>query len=273
MTSVERYSRIAELCIHNAQSLLSAVEYCAYSGIGAFRVNSRILPLKTHPELGYRTDRLPDAAHIRNLFELCGKRARDAAIRFSFHPDQFVLLSSHKRDVTRRSVLELEYQAEVSTWIGADAINIHGGGAYGNKASALHRLEQALTGLGSEVRERLTLENDDRTYTPADLLPFCEANAVPFVYDVHHHRCLKDGLSIESVTERALKTWNREPLFHVSSPKTGWDGPNPCPHHDYVDINDIPHCWKGLDITVDIEAKAKERAVKRLLKQIHETWR
>lgn len=35
------------------------------------------------------------------------------------------------------SARELEYQAEVAEWVGADVINIHGGGAYGNKQQAL----------------------------------------------------------------------------------------------------------------------------------------
>ena len=29
------------------------------------------------------------------------------------------------------------------------------------------------------VRSRLTVENDDRTYSPADLLPICKATGIP----------------------------------------------------------------------------------------------
>ena len=53
------------------------------------------------------------------------------------------------------------------------------------------------------MRSRLTLENDDKVYTPADLLPVCTEMKVPLVYDVHHHRCLPDGLSVEAATEKA----------------------------------------------------------------------
>jgi UV DNA damage endonuclease len=108
------------------------------------------------------------------------------------------------------------------------------------------------------------LENDDRVYTPSDLLPICAATGIPFVYDVHHHRCLADGRTVEAITEHALATWNREPLFHLSSPKDGWQSANPRPHHDFIDPADLPSCWLPLTITVEVEAKAKELALQRL---------
>lgn len=88
---------------------------------------------------------------------------------------------------------------------------------------------------------------------------------IPLVYDVHHHRCLPDGLSVAAATEQSLKTWDREPLFHISSPKDGWSGPNPRKHHDYIDIHDLPKEWLSMDITVEVEAKAKEPAIRKLI--------
>lgn len=264
----ERSRKLSELCLHNAEALLDAIHFCNCHGIGAFRVNSRILPLKTHPDFAYTLDQLPAGAAIHERFLECGQEAKRLQIRLSFHPDQFTLLSSPDPEITRKSIVELAYQAEVAEWIGADVINIHGGGAYGDKASALQRVGNAIDQLDSNIKERLTLENDDRVYTPADLLPLCRAHNIPFVYDVHHHRCLPDNLTIEEATEQALQTWNRQPLFHLSSPKEGWANPNPSHHHDYIDIADFPDCWRKLDITIDVEAKAKELAVARLRGQI-----
>lgn len=263
-----RLEILVDLIQNNAESLRQAIEYCAANGIGAFRINSQILPLRTHPEAGYTMEDLPGGAELIRRFKACGRLARRLNVRLSFHPDQFVLLHSPRADVVEASLRELDYQAEVAGWVGADVINIHGGGAYGDKKSALHRLTQAIRKLPRPVRKRLTLENDDRIYTPADLLPVCEATRTPFAYDVHHHRCLPDGLSIETVTRRALKTWNREPLFHLSSPLNGWKGPHPERHHDFINVDDFPACWRHLELTVDIEAKAKERAVTKLRKQM-----
>jgi UV DNA damage endonuclease len=155
----------------------------------------------------------------------------------------------------------LTYHAEFAALVGADVINIHGGGAYGDKASALDRVRRNIDRLNDTVRSRLTLENDDRVYTPEDLLPVCRDMEVPMVYDVHHHRCLIDGDSEESATQKALSTWNREPLFHISSPAVPWGTGNVKNHADYIDVRDIPPCWFDLEITVEVEAKAKELAV------------
>ncbi|MFH1062189.1 MAG: UV DNA damage repair endonuclease UvsE [Candidatus Omnitrophota bacterium] len=263
-----RQSKLSQLCLNNGQSLLAAIEYCHVNNIGSFRVNSRFLPLKTHPDYSYELNSLEQAKEIKRVFKLCKQRANEYGIRLTFHPDQFILLSSEDQAITSRSIEELAYQAEVSELIGADVINIHAGGAYGDKPSALKRVSKVLSKLDKTIRDKLTFENDDKVYTPADLLDFCKSNGVPFVYDLHHHRCLPDQLSIEEVTARALSTWNREPLFHISSPKCGWQGATQKPHHDYIDINDLPKCWLNLDITVEVEAKAKELAVNKLRNQL-----
>jgi UV DNA damage endonuclease len=261
-----RIRKLAGLCLGNADALREAILFCAGSGIGAFRVNSRILPLITHPDLGYRVPALPEGGEIIRRFQECGALAARHAIRLSFHPDQFTLLSSPDPEITRKSVAELAYQAEVAEWIGADVINIHGGGAYGDKETALKRVVRNIKALDTSIRKRLTLENDDRVYTPIDLLPLCLESGVPLVYDLHHHRCLPDCLSPGEVTQIAMDTWDREPLFHISSPKHGWLGAQPQRHHDFIDIDDFPDCWRSLktDITVDVEAKAKEIAVLKL---------
>ncbi|MCA9022891.1 MAG: UV DNA damage repair endonuclease UvsE, partial [Planctomycetaceae bacterium] len=118
---------------------------------------------------------------------------------------------------------------------------------------------------------RLTLENDDKIYTPTDLLPLCRKAGIPLVYDAHHHRCHSDGLGIDEVTKQAKKTWNREPLFHISSPLEGWQGPKPNRHHDFINRRDFPRCWEGLELTVEVEAKAKEQAVLKLMRSLQKS--
>jgi UV DNA damage endonuclease len=125
-------------------------------------------------------------------------------------------------------------------------------------------LRKNIERLPAAIQSRLTLENDDKVFTPSDLLPVCADTGVPLVYDVHHHRCLPDGLSVADATDRARQTWQVEPLFHVSSPLEGWDGPKPERHHDYVNASDLPKEWLGFPLTVEVEAKAKELAVLKL---------
>ncbi|MHC5538556.1 UV DNA damage repair endonuclease UvsE, partial [Singulisphaera rosea] len=235
-----------------------------------FRINSQILPLKSHPTLGYAVSDLPEGDEVERRFREAGEFARSSGIRTCFHPDQFVVLNSPRPEVVEASIRELEYQSEVAEWVNAEVVNIHGGGAYGDKPKALDDFRRNLSRLSDRARSRLTVENDDKTYTPADLLPLCKAEGLPFVYDVHHHRCLADGLSVEDATAQAVATWAREPLFHLSSPINGWDGPTTERHHDFIDVNDFPDCWLGRDLTVEVEAKAKEVAVLKLKAELRD---
>ncbi len=68
-------------------------------------------------------------------------------------------------------------------------------------------------------------------------------------------------LSIEAETHEALETWNREFLFHASSPLYRFSETMDRRHADTIDEMDFPKTWRALDITVDVEAKAKELAV------------
>ncbi|MCX8043327.1 MAG: UV DNA damage repair endonuclease UvsE, partial [Desulfobacterota bacterium] len=257
---LRRLRLLTEVCLHNARELYRALEYCAGHGIGCFRINSHILPLKTHPEVGYRIKDLPDHKVLIDTLQQCGHFCKTHKLRTTFHPDQFILLSSPSQEIIRRSVADLLSHAEIAALVGADVINIHGGGIYGDKKTTLKRLLREIKRLPMAVQSRLTLENDDRSYTPRDLLPLCKAAGVPLVYDVHHHRCLPDGMSVEAATKAAIATWNREPVFHISSPLHGWRSADPRLHHDYINPVDFPDCWKGLTVTIEVEAKAKEQA-------------
>lgn len=265
MNRTDALAKLAGLCLGNANALFAALQFCSDSGIGCFRVVSQILPLKTHPTCGYAIDELPGGAEIVRRFRACGEFARERGLRTCFHPDQFVVLNSPRAEVVEASIREIDYQAEVAEWIGADVVNVHGGGAYGDKAKAILEFARNLDRLSSRARSRLTVENDDSIFAPADLLPICKAAEIPLVYDVHHHRCHADDLDVAAASERAVATWNREPLFHISSPAEGWQGPKPERHHDFIDPGDFPKHWRGLDLTVEVEARAKEVAVLKLM--------
>ncbi len=267
----QQLQKLSGICMHNTSNLLLALETVQRLGIGAFRIMSPLFPRMTHPEVGYCLGDLSDGDAIRQLLKTIREFAEQNGIRLSFHPDQFVVLSSPHPRVVENSIRELEYQALLAEAVGADVINIHAGGVYGDKRQALKRFNEVFQDLSETVRSRLTLENDDTSYTVRDLLPFCERLAVPLVYDAHHHRCNRDGLTVEQATDQAAETWRivgREQYCHLSSPREGWQAGDPKPHADYIDSADFPECWLGRDMTVDIEAKAKELAVVRLMGEL-----
>ena len=264
LTKEKQLSYLSNIILHNTNALCKAVTFCNTNGIKAFRINSKFFPVKTHPDVGYELKQLPEhQAIIKNLEEVkafCTKNN----IRLSFHPDQFVLLPSPNKAITQNSIKELIYHAELAEIINADVINIHGGGVYNDKKESLNRLIKTIEALPNIIKKKLTIENDDKSYTPSDLLPICEKTNIPLVYDIHHHRYKPDKLSIEQATNKAIATWNREPLFHISSPIHGWNKKDSFKHHDYINLEDFPDIWLNKTITVDVEAKAKELAVIKL---------
>jgi UV DNA damage endonuclease len=261
-------AKLSTICLHNVDNLHQAVETAHRLGIGAFRIMSPLFPRMTHPDVGYGLDELPEGDSIAQRMVATRALALRYDLRLSFHPDQFVVLSSPHPAVVKTSLRELEYQGELAVALGADVINLHAGGVYGDKDLALQRFAAVLGDLSPAVRSRLSVENDDSSYTVRDLLPLCSRTSLPLVYDVHHHRCNPDGLTIAEATDLAAATWQtlgREPYCHLSSPRSGWQEGNPRPHADYIDLADLPECWQGRIMTVDIEAKAKELAVIKLM--------
>ncbi len=263
-----RHEYLGAIVLANAIALGHAIERCGTLGIGAFRITSQIIPLATHPVTGYDIEDLPNAVLIMGALRRARVLARANDIRLSFHPDQFVVLNSESSATVASSIRELEHQARIAELVGAEALTLHGGGGVGGETKALMRLQEGVESLSLKARELLALENDDRSFTPSALLPFCERNGIAFVYDVHHHRCKPDGMSILEVSSRAATTWKgREPWMHISSPRDGWSSSNPRSHAEYIDVSDVPEEWMGKRLTIDVEAKAKERAVLEIMRQ------
>lgn len=64
--------------------------------------------------------------------------------------------------------------------------NIHVGGTYGNKETAGKRFVEHFLRLEERIARRITLENDDKTFTAAETLELSEQVGAPMVLDLHH---------------------------------------------------------------------------------------
>ena len=256
------WNRISE----NADILFQSITRLADHQITSLRVTSGLLPLSTHLKWGYIPQEIPE--QIIDRFKQCGDLARERGVRLSFHPGQYNQLASPTTTSVRRNTLmDLDTHAILAEWLGIDVINIHGGGTYGVKDATKRDLISAIHDLPDAIRSRLTLENDEKSWDVRSLVDVSVETDVPIVFDVHHHRCYRDPLPISEATELAFTTWgDREPLFHISSPRDGWGSSNPCAHADYIDPDDFPIEWlyPSRPFTLDVEAKHKEFAVRRL---------
>jgi len=117
LPTAERLKYIDQIAVDNADALLKSVAWCAKKDIGAFRINSAILPLYTHPTAGYRLEALPRANEIAEVLRTAGRLAKTHAVRLSFHPDQFVVPGSPSEATARMGLEELESSSLHAGWI------------------------------------------------------------------------------------------------------------------------------------------------------------
>ena len=123
------------------------------------------------------------------------------------------------------------------------------------------------------IRYGIGLENDDKIYNILDVLSICKKIEVPFVFDYHHYKCNNNGENYLDYIDEIFKTWkDLIPKIHFSSPKNNTKKEYRS-HSDYIDYNEfikfleqVKKYNKNIDIM--LEAKAKDEAVFRLIRQL-----
>ena len=251
---------VSELSLQNVRDLIEVIKWNEKNGINLYRMSSDMFPWSSE----YNFDDLPDIGKIKNLLSGLGNLVRQYNHRLSFHPGPFNVLASPSESVVKKTISELNKHSEIMDMIGLPVspfskINIHVGGAYGNKQDAMKRWVDNFQLLGENTKKRLTVENDDKPnmFTVKDLLYIHEHTKIPIVFDYHHHNCHNDGMSTEDALKLAVATWPSDitPTVHISEPR---DKQNFRAHHDYVvgEVNTYGH-----DLDMMFESKAKELSV------------
>tara|TARA_R110002020_G_scaffold83243_6_gene206286 strand:- start:946 stop:1836 length:891 start_codon:yes stop_codon:yes gene_type:complete len=250
----------SELALQNVKDLSTIVSWNNRNGINFYRMSSDIFPWMSEYDF---TD-LPDYEKISNVLRGVGTLAEKYNQRLSFHPGPFNVLCSPREDVVVKTIKELNNHSKIMDMIGLsrtphNKINIHVGGVYGDKESALKRWCDNYNLLDEGTKSRLTIENDDKksAYTVKDLMYIHENTGIPIVFDYHHHSCHPDGMSHKEALTMAVSTWPKDirPAVHVSEPR---DDKNPRAHHDYI-YNKVDNF--GFEVDMMFEAKAKEKSI------------
>ncbi len=230
-------------------------------GILYFRITSDLVPFASHPVMDY-----PWQKAFRGEFEGLGDIILSSGMRVTMHPDQFILLNSPDQRITRDSLRELVYHAQVLDLMGTGTdckIQIHLGGVYGDRERSMERFLERYRVLPSEVKRRLVVENDERSYGLAECLEVSGRCGVPVVFDALHHRGRNRGEELREALEAAASTWRKgdgPPMVDYSSQKAG---ARPGAHADTLDRADFRRflrAARGLDFDLMLEVKDKERS-------------
>jgi UV DNA damage endonuclease len=204
--AIRKLERIAAENLHNTLRLL---RHNRAEGIKLYRLSSKLIPLLTHEIL----DDWNPLDTLAPDFKAVGDYALQHGMRLSFHPDHFTVLSTPRKDVLTKSGADLEWHVAMLERMGLDdayKCNIHIGGTYGNKEKAFERFVQQFNELPERIRHRITLENDDKTFTAKETLAAAQAVGVPMVLDIHHHAVNHEGEHAADLWRDIQQTWAGE---------------------------------------------------------------
>ncbi|WP_242271535.1 UV DNA damage repair endonuclease UvsE [Bacillus cereus group sp. BfR-BA-01310] len=267
----EREDKLYNVTLQNLEHTIRILHYNIAHEIPLYRLSSSIVPLATHPEVEFNY-----LQAFAPLWRKIGALIQEHNLRVSFHPNQFTLFTSDKPHITTNAITDMTYHYNLLDAIGiADSsyINIHVGGAYGNKESAIGRFHENIKKLPSYIKKQMTLENDDKTYTTSETLAICQKETIPFVFDYHHHIANLCAEPLEELLPAIFETWshtNVPPKVHISSPKSEKEFRA---HADYIDLGFIKpflHIAKKINHNFDImiESKQKDLALLQLIDEI-----
>lgn len=261
----------SQLALANITDLEKVIDWNIRNNLLLYRMSSDMFPWMSEYELAH----LPHYEKISAILSRCGEKAAKAGMRLTFHPGPFNVLATNTQIVLDKTIKELRQHAEIMDLLHLPRtpfakINIHVGGAYGDKPSALARFAENYRKLPGNARLRLTVENDDKAnmFSVHDLLWLHQQTGIPVVFDYLHHQFCTGGLSEEEAFIAATDTWPDDitPVVHFSSPKKKFEDPSALPtaHADYIyqQVNRY-----GRDVDIMFEAKAKDEAVLRYIRE------
>lgn len=260
------YDKLDRIIISNLNDLIKIIDYNNKNHIHFYRLSSNIIPLATKNEVEF--DYLEK---YKSYYEIISEKVKK--MRVDFHPDQFCVLNSTRKDVVKNSIIILKYHYNLLKYlrIKKKVLVLHVGGNTFGKENSIKRFINNYNKLPNYLKKCIVIENDDKIFNINDCLKISKQTNIPIVLDYHHHNCNNES-DLYSYIEEIFNTWDKNPKVHFSSPKnkTKKDYRS---HNDYIDsdefikfIENIKHL--NYDIDIMIEAKAKDEALFRLVREL-----
>lgn len=258
------YEKLDKIIKSNLEALKEIIIYNIKNNIHFFRISSKLIPLSTIVDFDYITP-------YKKYYNEIGSLIKKNNMRVDFHLDQFCVLNSTRKEVVDNTIASLEYHYKIlkSLNIKNKLLLLHVGSSTLGKENSIKRFINNFNKLPNYLKESIAIENDDKVFTVIDCLNISKEINIPVVIDIHHNNCNPSFFDIDDV----FKTWKKEnPKIHFSTPKnkTKKDFRS---HHDYINSTDFISFLesikdKKIDIDVMIEAKAKDEAIFKLIREL-----
>ena len=258
---------VSDLALANTKDLKTYIQWNNEMGIKLFRLSSQIFPWSDE----YNVKDLKDYDEIASIMLEIGKIATDAGQRLTMHPGPYNCLASPTKKVVEKTVRELNFHSEQFNMMGYDPspynkINIHVGGAYGDKKGTLNVFCHNFKLLNEDTKKRLVIENDDspNEYSVNDLYwGIYKQIGIPITFDYFHHKFNTGDLTEEEALRMAATTWPKgiAQCCHYSESRRKEkldESIRPQAHSDFIYKKIQTY---GLEPDIVIEAKLKEQSI------------
>lgn len=252
--------RIRSVIAANLKALKSVIEYNNENDIRLFRICSEIIPFGSHP-----VNRVEWWKEFKDELDYIGSKIAEYKVRVSMHPGQYTVLNSPVEDIYEKSVDELEYHCRFLDSLGCDStckMTLHIGGVYCDKKNAAMRFIRRYKGLSDNIKRRLIIENDDKSYNVKDVLSISERTGIPVVYDSFHNEnnAVDSKLSTYEWIDVCRNTWTSEDglqkIHYSQANKNGVHGA----HSQHIISKDFMDFYEGLhNKSIDIMLEVKDK--------------
>lgn len=259
------FDKLDKIIISNLEALEEIINYNIKNNIHFYRMSSNIIPLATHPDVEF--DYLDK---YKKYYNKISEKINN--MRVDFHPDQFCVLNSTKKEVVENSIKILQYHYNLLNYLNIKnkILVLHIGSSVFGKDNSIRRFINNFNKLPDDLKKCIAVENDDKVFNINDCINLNKQINVPIVLDIHHHNCNNENNKIDY--ETIFKTWNIIPKIHFSSPKSKIKKEFRS-HNEYINSDDFINFveqvkYINTDIDVMIEAKGKDEALFKLVREL-----
>ena len=263
--------KLIETIDGNLDCLEEMIDYNIDHDLLFLRITSDLVPFASH-----KVNDFDWQSKFKDRFIKIGKKIKRADMRITMHPGQYTVLNSDKDKVFEKAIEEIVYHVEVLDLLGLDKrakINIHIGGVYGDKKASISRFVDRYNGLDQRIKDRLIIENDEKSYSVADCLEISKKTGIPVTFDNLHHKINNNGEDLPQLLAEVFKTWKKEdgpPVVHYSSQKPGEREGRHVNHMDEDHFKSFLKEMSGFEFDLILEVKDKEKSAQKALKIINE---
>ena len=197
---------LIEYISKNLSDLKNILIYNNSVNIKLFRISSDVIPFASHP-----INKFNWSNYFKSELLSIGDYIKENHMRVSMHPGQYTVLNSFDDDIVNRSILDLYYQTFFLDSLGLNEthkIILHIGGVYGDKGAAINRFINNYAKLDINIKNRLIIENDERSYSIDDVLLIGTTSKIPVIFDNLHNICFGDNnYNLKEILNRVKSTW------------------------------------------------------------------